>query len=84
MKNGEAAKSSSKKPQKIVNLALQGGGSHGALTWGVLDRLLEDGRLDFEGISGASAGAINGTLLAYGMLAGGRTNFEDLKLGSAT
>ncbi|MGZ9029767.1 MAG: patatin-like phospholipase family protein [Burkholderiaceae bacterium] len=49
-----------------VNLALQGGGSHGAFTWGVLDALLEDGRLDFEGISGASAGAMNAVVLAEG------------------
>lgn len=50
----------------MVNLALQGGGSHGAFTWGVLDALLEDGRLDFEGISGTSAGAMNAVALAYG------------------
>jgi NTE family protein len=49
-----------------VNLALQGGGSHGAFTWGVLDALLEDRRLDFEGISGASAGAMNAVVLAEG------------------
>lgn len=49
-----------------VNLALQGGGSHGAFTWGVLDALLEDGRLTFEGISGASAGAMNAVVLAEG------------------
>lgn len=55
-----------------MNLALQGGGVHGAFTWGVLDRLLEDGRLDIEGISGTSAGAINGAMLAYGLLTGGR------------
>ena len=42
-----------------INLALQGGGAHGAFTWGVLDALLEDGRLRFEAISGTSAGAIN-------------------------
>lgn len=42
---------------KTINLALQGGGSHGAFTWGVLDALIEDGRLDFEAISGTSAGA---------------------------
>ncbi|WP_038204082.1 patatin-like phospholipase family protein [Xenophilus azovorans] len=52
-----------------VNLALQGGGSHGAFTWGVLDALLEDGRLDFDGISGASAGAVNAVALAHGMAA---------------
>ena len=51
-----AAKSSS--GRKIVNLALQGGGSHGAFTWGVLDRLLEESQLDFEGVAGTSAGGI--------------------------
>ena len=50
----------------MVNLALQGGGAHGAFTWGVLDRLLEDGRLRFEGISGTSAGAMNAVALADG------------------
>ena len=49
-----------------VNLALQGGGSHGAFTWGVLDALLEDGRVNFDGISGTSAGAMNGVALAHG------------------
>jgi NTE family protein len=56
---------------KPVNLALQGGGSHGAFTWGVLDKLLEDGRLTFPGISGTSAGAINAVLYADGMMKGG-------------
>ena len=51
---------------------MQGGGSHGAYTWGVLDRLLEDGRLDFEGLSGASAGAVNAALFAHGWLEDGR------------
>lgn len=59
-------------PNKIVSLALQGGGSHGAFTWGVLDRLLEDGRLAFEGISGASAGAMNAAVMAQGYVEGGR------------
>jgi NTE family protein len=54
-----------------VNLALQGGGAHGAFTWGVLDALLEDGRLRFEGVSGTSAGAMNAVLLAQGLMAGG-------------
>lgn len=58
-------------PPKRVNLALQGAGAHGAFTWGVLDRLLEDGRLRFEGVSGTSAGAINGAALVYGLHAGG-------------
>ncbi|MDB5843073.1 MAG: Patatin, partial [Polaromonas sp.] len=52
----------------LVNLALQGGGSHGAFTWGVLDALLEDGRIDFEGLSGTSAGAMNAVVLAHGLL----------------
>lgn len=57
----------SEKPARLpLNLALQGGGSHGALTWGVLDALLEDGRFRFEGISGTSAGAMNAAALAHG------------------
>ena len=52
--------------KKTINLALQGGGSHGAFTWGVLDALLEDGRIDFEGVSATSAGAMNAAILAYG------------------
>jgi NTE family protein len=60
-----------------INLALQGGGSHGAFTWGVLDALLEDGRLDLEGISGTSAGAMNAVALAHGFaLAQGRPRTE--------
>jgi len=55
-----------------INLALQGGGAHGAFTWGVLDRLLEDERIEFEGISATSAGAMNACVLAYGMTLGGR------------
>ncbi len=58
--------------RKLVNLALQGGGSHGAFTWGVLDRLLEDGRIDIESISGTSAGAMNAVVLADGLVKGGR------------
>jgi NTE family protein len=57
---------------KIVNLALQGGGAHGAFTWGVLDRLLEDDRISFEGVSATSAGAMNAAMLAYGLTVGGR------------
>jgi NTE family protein len=58
--------------RKIVSLALQGGGSHGAFTWGVLDRLLEERRLEIQGISGASAGAMNAVVLAYGYTVAGR------------
>lgn len=59
-------------PTKTIDLALQGGGSHGALTWGVLDRILEDERLDISGISGTSAGAMNAVVLAQGFCRGGR------------
>jgi NTE family protein len=59
------------KRQKAVNLALQGGGAHGAYTWGVLDALLEDGRIEIEAISGASAGAMNAVALAEGFVDGG-------------
>ena len=57
--------------QAHVNLALQGGGAHGAFTWGVLDKLLEDGRLWFEAISGTSAGAMNAVVLVDGLMKGG-------------
>lgn len=66
------------KDVKRINVALQGGGAHGALTWGVLDRLLEDDGISIEGISGTSAGAVNGALLAYGITAGGREFTRDL------
>ncbi len=54
-----------------LNLALQGGGAHGAFTWGVLDALLEDANFRFEGVSGTSAGAMNALCLAHGLMAGG-------------
>lgn len=53
-------------PIKRINIALQGGGSHGAFTWGVLDALIEDGRLSFEAVSGTSAGAMNAAMLLQG------------------
>jgi NTE family protein len=56
---------------KPVNLALQGGGAHGAFAWGVLDKLLEDGRLKFDAVSATSAGAMNATVLGYGLTIGG-------------
>jgi NTE family protein len=55
-----------------LSLALQGGGAHGAFTWGVLDRLLEEDDLQFDGLSGSSAGAMNAVVLADGWLKGGR------------
>ncbi|MEY2953718.1 MAG: hypothetical protein RLZZ401_1805 [Pseudomonadota bacterium] len=57
-------------PQRRLNLALQGGGSHGAFTWGVLDTLLADGRIALDGISGTSAGAMNAVALAHGLAQG--------------
>src|SRR5207248_5334522 len=59
---------------RALNLALKGGGAHGAFTWGVLDRLLEDERIVIEGISATSAGAMNATVAAYGISEGGRTD----------
>ena len=64
--------------RKPVNLALQGGGAHGALTWGVLDRLLEDGRLDIRAVSGTSAGAMNAVVLADGYKRGGAEGAREL------
>jgi len=54
--------------RKPVNLALQGGGAHGAFTWGVLDRLFEDGRIRIEAVSGTSAGAMNAVVAADGLM----------------
>lgn len=68
MQNDKPRCSDERKP---ITLALQGGGMHGAFTWGVLDRLLDDGRLAIEGVSATSAGAMNAVVLAYGMLQGG-------------
>jgi NTE family protein len=61
-----------KSETKFLNLALQGGGAHGAFTWGVLDRLLEEPRLDFEGVVATSAGAMNAAVMTYGLVEGGR------------
>jgi NTE family protein len=69
--SGEHSSRSSKEPL-LVDLALQGGGSHGAFTWGVLDRFLEEESVTLEAISGTSAGAMNAAVLAYGLLIGGR------------
>ena len=60
-----------------VDLALQGGGAHGAFTWGVVDRLLEEAWLEVEGISGTSAGAMNAAVLASGMARGGRAGARE-------
>jgi NTE family protein len=62
---------------KLVNLALQGGGSHGAFTWGVLDRLLEEDRLMIDGITATSAGSVNAVVLAHGLSVGGRKTAKE-------
>jgi NTE family protein len=56
---------------KRINLALQGGGSHGAYAWGIMDSMLEDGRIEIEGISGTSAGSVNAVVFAYGYMLNG-------------
>ena len=67
---------------KPINLALQGGGAHGAFAWGVLDKILEDGRLSIEGMSATSAGAMNACAYAHGKVLGGiegaRQSLHDL------
>lgn len=62
---------------KKINLALQGGGAHGAFTWGVLDRLLEEEAIEIDAISGTSAGALNGAALKAGMISGGRDGAKE-------
>jgi NTE family protein len=81
--------------RRAIDLALQGGGSHGAFTWGVLDRLLEEPWLQFDGVSGTSAGALNAAVLATGLAQGGpgggraqaqaalRAFWEDVAAGGA-
>lgn len=69
-----------KKPSartKAINLALQGGGAHGAFTWGVLDRLLQDDRIEIEAISGTSAGAMNAVVAADGLMKNGTDGARD-------
>src|ERR1700752_4834206 len=67
----EPAKAAISRDPILVDLALQGGGSHGAFTWGVLDRLLEEPWLGIDGISGTSAGAMNAAVLVDGFVKGG-------------
>jgi NTE family protein len=64
--------------EKLLNLALQGGGTHGAFGWGVLDRLLEDERIGFEGVTASSAGAVNAVVATAGLAAGGRDGARKL------
>lgn len=64
--------------KKSLKLALQGGGAHGAFTWGVLDRLLEDDRIEIEALVGTSAGAMNAAVAAYGLGQGGPAKAKEL------
>jgi len=74
----------STKKQKYTHLALQGGGAHGAFAWGVIDKLLEDGRLIFDGICATSAGSMNAISLVNGLIKdgidGGRQGMHDFWL----
>src|SRR5215468_10902412 len=70
---GAAANARGEQKTKRINLALQGGGAHGAFTWGVLEHLLGDDRLVIEGVSGTSSGAMNAIMLTDGLARGGRT-----------
>ena len=70
-KSTTAKKLPARRKPLLVDLALQGGGSHGAFTWGVLDRLLEESWLTFDGISGTSAGAMNAAVMTSGYVRGG-------------
>jgi len=73
---GRAAEAPGAQTTKRINLALQGGGAHGAFTWGVLEHLLSEQRLEIEGVSGTSAGAINAVMLADGLVRGGRAEAQ--------
>ena len=66
---------------RTINLALQGGGAHGAFTWGVLDRLLDEKDLAFEGLSATSAGAMNAAAFAYGLAVNGREGAREALAG---
>src|ERR1700680_2527244 len=73
---GRAADTPGAPKAKRINLALQGGGAHGAFTGGVLEHLLGDERLVVEGVSGTSSGAVNAVMLADGLARGGRAEAQ--------
>ena len=75
--NATSTPTSADRDALAVDLALQGGGSHGAFAWGALDRLLDYPWLEVEGISGTSAGAMNAAVFAYGMMTGGHDGARD-------
>lgn len=71
LKDNNTSTSTAPPKRKKISLALQGGGSHGAYTWGVVDALLEDERIQIEGVSGTSAGGMNATAIIQGLIKGG-------------
>lgn len=74
----DGAKAKAQPPgRKQIALALQGGGSHGAFTWGVIDAILSDGRIDIEAVSGTSAGAMNAAAMADGLIRNGVQGARD-------
>ncbi len=77
-KSENTRESSTKSGKKKIAVALQGGGSHGAYTWGVLDALLENENISIEGISGTSAGAMNATACAQGIIRGGNEEARNM------
>ncbi|SON57815.1 Patatin [Hartmannibacter diazotrophicus] len=76
-KTASTTSSGMARQKKTLNLALQGGGAHGAFTWGVLDRLLDEEHLSFEGVVATSAGAMNAAVMAYGLTEGGRRGAQE-------
>ncbi len=79
--SGDANAMNAGKEKKKVAIAIQGGGAHGAFSWGALDRLLEDGRFEIEGVTGTSAGGMNAVAVAQGLMKGGLQGARDeLKL----
>src|SRR5436305_6148565 len=76
MTNGKRNATRERSSRRRLSLALQGGGSHGAYTWGVLDRLVEEPALSIEAVSGTSAGALNAALLVDGLARGGHAGAQ--------
>lgn len=77
VRNGVRARHHRKDRQRSLSLALQGGGAHGAFSWGVLDRLLDEPTFTFPALTGASAGAMNATVMAHGLLTKGPDGAQD-------
>src|SRR6202043_2924421 len=79
----EPSPAGKERPSQLIDLALQGGGSHGAFTWGVLDRLLEESWLTIEAISGTSAGAMNAAVMADGPARDGNQGWRKVSEAAA-